>query len=242
MTFTKAQEEFAVRYYLWAREESRLEIERGFPLLKRMDTSICRRYLRQIAQLSPQDQHAFATMLIKRFHPQVIRLLGEEALSSEEVATIKRYTRGHVIELDPVEEAFFQRQIRADPTTKLDRKRFRKIIKESLAPILGQGEKDDGGGTWHYITNIENIRIVTHVDTGGKHDQLSYFHRIIFSGYQALHEQISVLDWMGLSSATHWRQLDDSKAEVTARFLAELCDHFLKVAPKLLKGINLANT
>jgi len=238
MTFREAQEEFAVRHYLWAREESRMEVERGFPLLKRMDISICRRYLRRMAQLSPEDQRAFSTLLVKRFHPQAMKLLGEEALTGEEVAEIKRYTAGHAVELDPVEEAFSQRQLAGDPTTKLDRKRFKKIAKECLTPVLGHEDGWGGGGTWRYVKPVGNLEVQTYLDTGGTHHQLCYSHRIIFSGHQTLIEQTSVMFWLGLGGgATYWHDLEDSKAEATAHLLAELCDHFLEVAPRLLKGI-----
>ena len=213
-----------------------MEIERGFPLLKRMDISICRRYLRRMAQLSSEDQRAFSDLLVKRFHPEALKLLGE-TLSSEEVAEIKRYTNAGALELDPVEEAFSQRQMRGDLTAKLDRRRLRKIIKEILTPILGREGGGGGGGTWRYSTPVENVRVETYLDTGGTHHQLCYFHRIIFLGHQTLEEQTSVLCWLGLASQTSWRHLDDSKVEATARLLAEPCAHFLEVAPKLLKGI-----
>jgi hypothetical protein len=49
---------------------------------------------------------------------------------------------------------------------------------------------------------------------------------------------ISALSWLGLSSGTNWNDLEDSKAELTAGLVAELCAHFLNVAPKLLTGIH----
>jgi hypothetical protein len=237
MTFEDAQKEFAVRYYLWATEESRMEIERGFPLLKRLEITTCRRYLRRMTQLTSGEQRAFADVMVKRFHPQALELSGE-ILTNEEVYEIKKYTASGALEIDPIEEAFFQREIHGDRTTKLDRKRFRRILKQCLVPILGHEDKGGGGGTWCYTTNVESVRILTYVDTGGTQHQLSYFHRIVFSRHQTLHEGISVLDWLGLSSATQWRQIEDSKAEATAHLLAELCSHFLTIAPRLLKGLS----
>jgi hypothetical protein len=237
VTFQEAQEEFAVRYYLWAGEETRKEVEQGFPLLRRMDTGMCRRYLRRMAQLSTEAQHAFAALLVKRFHPLALKLLGD-TLSSEEIAEITRYADVTAVEFDPLEEAFFQRQSEGDPSTKLNRRRFKKVVKEYLIPVLGREDKWGGGGTWRYKTPIENLCVETYLDTGGTHHQLCYSHAIIFSGYQTLIEQTSVLSWLGLSGQTSWRQLDDSKAEATARLLAELCDHFFKAIPNLLKRIS----
>ena len=237
MTFQEAQEEFAVRYYLWAGEETRKEVEQGFPLLSRMDTGMCRRYLRRMAQLSTEAQHAFAALLVKRSHPLAMKLL-DDPLSSEEIAEITEYADATALERDALEEAFFQRQVEGDPSTKLNRRRFKKIVKECLAPVLGREDRWGGGGTWRYKTPIENLRVETYLDTGGTYDQLCYSHTIIFSGYQTLIEHTSALDWLGLSSQTSWRQLDDSKAEATARLLAELCVHFFKAIPNVLKGIS----
>jgi hypothetical protein len=239
MTFEEAKTEYAIRYYLWAKEETRLEVERGFPLLKRFDISICRKYLRQIFRLPKEAQYDFAQLLTKRCCQLV--LVGE-TLSNKELAEIKKYAESSTFMLDPAKEAFFRRQLEGDVTTKLNRKRFKQIIKEQLIPIFGLEERWGGGGTWRYVTPVEGLRMETYIDTGGRCHQLSYFHRIIFSGSQTLEETTSALSWLGLTGgSTSWDDLEDSKAEATAQILAEVCAYFLKIAPKLLKGLADAN-
>jgi hypothetical protein len=236
MTFEQAQAEFAVRHYLWAAEESRLEVERGFPWLSQMHTRICRLYLKRMAELSIDDRHALAALLVKRFHVKALKLLGEN-LSDEEITEIKHFADGGALEIDPVENDFYQRQSKGDPTVKLNRGRLKNIAQERLSSIFVNEDHWGGGGTWRYSTPIGDMAVQTYVDTGGAQHQLCYFHRIIFSGSQALVEQTSLLSWLGLSSQTHWRQLDDSTTEEAVRILADACSHFICIAPKLLKGI-----
>jgi len=138
-----------------------------------------------MAQLSPEAQHAFAALLVKRSHPLAMKLL-DDRLSSEEIAEIIKYADGSAVELDPVEEAFFQRQLEGDPSTKLNRRRFKKLVKQCLAPVLGREDRWGGGGTWRYNTPVENLCVETYLDTGGTHHQLCYSHTIIFSGYLTL--------------------------------------------------------
>lgn len=239
MTYNEALEEFAFRYYLWARDEARLEVEHGYPWLKRMDDEDCRKHLRRMAQLPIEEQQAFTALFVRSRHdPRAVERAGDVPLSSEDIARRNRYYDSLAFEFDPVQQAFLRRQLHGDPTTKLDRRRFRKIVKECLAPIFGKEDRGGGGGWWFYTTSVEGLRVITDVDTGGTVHQLSYSHGILFSEREPLREGISVLQWLGLiGGSTCWSQIEDSKAEETAHFLAELCDHFLKAAPKLLEGL-----
>ncbi|MCE5200455.1 MAG: hypothetical protein ABFD54_12140 [Armatimonadota bacterium] len=237
MMYKEAQEEFNYRYYCWAREEAHLEIANGFPFMRRIDNAYCRKHLRRMAQLSIEEQQAFTALLVKRGHePRAVERAGDVPLSSEDIAKINRYFAEFPLELDPEDQAFLQRELQGDPTAKLDRKRFREIIKESLRPIFGKEDRWGGGGCWSYTTSIECLQVTTYIDTGGRYHQLSYDHRIMFAEIEPLHEGISVLHWLGFSSGTDWSQVEDSKAEETAHLLAELCDHFLKAAHGLLEG------
>lgn len=236
MEFEEAQKEFSVRFYRWANEEARLEVEREFPLLRQMDNSSCRIHLRRMERLSTEDQQAFVALLVKRYHPQAIKLLGETPLSDKESDKIKKYVRSFAYESDPVEQEFIQRQLNGDPTTKLDKRRFVKIIKECLEPIFGKEDRGGGGGAWSYTTIIEGLTVRTWINTAGRNN-LQYNHMIVFSGKQYLQRGVSVDYLLGLGATNYWYQIEDSKAEETAHLLAELCGHFMNAAPDLLKGL-----
>jgi len=87
MTFNEAQAEFAVRYYRWAREEFRSEVEHRFPLLTKLNTRTSKACLHLMGRLAVNDQLNFAAALVKRFHKQAVQLAGE-SLSSEETNMI----------------------------------------------------------------------------------------------------------------------------------------------------------
>lgn len=236
MIFKNAQEEFAVRYYRWSRLQASKEVADGYPLLKRMDHPSCRKYLRRMAQLSIEDQQAFTSLLVKWRHlPEIVEVSGDAPLSCEEIAEVKGYLGGLAYELDPASVSYYRRLQQGDPTANLDKRRFRKTLREHLAPLLGKGDPS-GGADWTCSTIIENLLVETYIDTGGR-TALHYYHDIIFSEHQYMGRGISVLGWLGLSGGTSWYQLEDSKAEETASFLAELCERFLKAAPELLKGL-----
>jgi hypothetical protein len=91
MTFKGAQIQFAIRYYRWARELFRLEVEQGFPLFKRLNTGPSRACLHLMGQLTPENQLRFADGLAKRFRKEALQITGE-TLNDWETQMIKRYT------------------------------------------------------------------------------------------------------------------------------------------------------
>lgn len=240
MDLKKAKEEFLIRYYRWSLLQGRLEVENGYPLLKRMDDSHCRRHIRRMEKLPMQAQQAFTALLIRRFNQQALELLGESPVTSEEEAEVRRYFDGLAQDIDLEHDRYLQSMMMDKPITKLDKRRFRKMIKERLTPILGR-EDPDGGVDWTYTTVIENQPVVTSIETGGSFKDLEYEHRINFAEdrYPYMGIRISFLGWIGLIASTVWWKVEGSKAEETACFLAELCNHFMKAAPELLKGLVL---
>lgn len=235
MTFKEAHVEFSARYYLWALGEFRIEIESGFPLLKRLDTQASKTCVRLMRQLSPSDQRLFADALVKRFHLQGVAAFGHN-LSSGEMSVIQDYINS-LLTTSTEEGTLLSGATAGDQGSKLNRKVFANILKNCLSPLLGNTFEKRGDGEWRYVWRVGDFKVHTYIDIGGRFHQLSYHHNIVFSGFDMLVDHASVHSWFGLSSQTHWR-VDDSKVEATAHLLTELCDRFLRVAPKLLKGIS----
>jgi hypothetical protein len=77
MDLEGAKDEFAVRYYRWAREDFRREIGQGFPLLGSIKGTAALRLLAAMESLGPDEQVRFADALVKRFHPRATELLNE---------------------------------------------------------------------------------------------------------------------------------------------------------------------
>ena len=191
MTFEEAHAEFSVRYYLWALEEFRVEIQEGFPLLKRLDTQPSKTCVRLMQQLSVSDQSAFANALVKRFHRQAMTIVGD-TLSPDDTQMIQNYIDSGLI-TSPEEDAVWDRRLAGDPALKLNRKVFTKTLKDFLFPVLGPDIESRGNGEWGYNCRIGSFQAYTRLDVGGRFHQLCYSHDIVFSGYQLLVERASVL-------------------------------------------------
>lgn len=231
MTLTEAQDEFAIRYYLWAREDFRLEIERNFPLLKQLDIQSSKKCLRLMDDLSLNDKLAFSVALLKGSHKRAVAILGETP-NSDENEMVNKY-----INLPLFEDAIYEDEPSCYLSPKLNRRFFIKRLKARLATIFGDRFEQRGKNEWRYTSETASLRTHTYIDVGGRFHNLCYSHAIVFEGYYTLVEHTSVLSWLGLISQTYWRQLDDTKVENAVNSLVQACSRFLNAAPALAKGI-----
>jgi hypothetical protein len=85
MTFSKAKNEFDIRYYLWALSEFHREIDQSFENLRLFKVGAGRDILEIMDRLDRPRQRTLAHALLKRFHPNAVAALGQKA-SAEELA------------------------------------------------------------------------------------------------------------------------------------------------------------
>jgi hypothetical protein len=83
MIFSEAKKEFQVRYYLWAISEWEKEIEDLFPNLRSFKAGTVWETHQFMQQLPKGDQLILAGSLLKRFHSDAVKTLGE-SMSPEE--------------------------------------------------------------------------------------------------------------------------------------------------------------
>jgi len=83
ITFSKAKEEFQVRCYLWAKSEWEREINESFPDLHSFKAGPAWETLQYMRQLSRREQLLVAGGLLKRFHPEAVKTLGETCSPDE---------------------------------------------------------------------------------------------------------------------------------------------------------------
>jgi len=81
--FSKAKEEFQVRYYLWAKSEWEREINESFPDLRSFKAGPAWETLEYMRHLSRREQLLVAGGLLKRFHPDAVKTLGETCSPDE---------------------------------------------------------------------------------------------------------------------------------------------------------------
>jgi len=77
MNFSEAKRQFDIRYYLWATSEFQREIEESFPVLRSFKAGSAWKTYQFMLQLSKDDQLILARSLLKRFHPNAVKALGE---------------------------------------------------------------------------------------------------------------------------------------------------------------------
>ena len=90
MTFEKAKQEFQVRYYLWAISEWEKEINESFPNLRFFKAGTIWETYQFMQLLNKREQMILAQGLLKRFHPDAVKILGESCSPEEESFRCKR--------------------------------------------------------------------------------------------------------------------------------------------------------
>src|ERR1039458_8735876 len=83
MTFSKAKQEFAVRYYLWGQSEFKKEIDESFPILRSFKAGIFGKRYRFMQQLDRREQLVLASGLLKRSNPDAVEALSENFTPEE---------------------------------------------------------------------------------------------------------------------------------------------------------------
>lgn len=90
MNFSKAKQEFEIRYYRWATVEFEREIDEGFPNFRLFKTGAVWELYYLMQQLPKPDRLTAAHGLLKRFHPDAVKALGETCSTEEKALRDKR--------------------------------------------------------------------------------------------------------------------------------------------------------
>jgi hypothetical protein len=84
MTFEKAKQEFQIRYYLWATSEFEKEINDAFPNFQSFKAGAFWKTYQFMQRLDKSKQVILAHGLLKRFHSDAVKTLGESCSVEEE--------------------------------------------------------------------------------------------------------------------------------------------------------------
>jgi len=175
MTLQEAREEFAARFYVWAKNEIRKEVTAGLPLLRRLETGCAFRFLSYIRALSDDEKTHLMTAYLRLQFPTAAERLGEPS-SKEDAELVARFMNSPIMQ-SPAQLALLGRQLDGEKHLFADRKVLRAAIREELNPIFGQKITRYGSATWTYFTPISDWTVETDIDTGGR-CQLAYYHVI----------------------------------------------------------------
>jgi hypothetical protein len=251
LSFHKAKAAYNLRYYRWAQEQGRREVEQGFPTSQLIRNELVYRFSEIARSMNKEEQLQFLSALVKRSHPDGAELAGEEITDSDK-KFIDRYVNHDRYEIAPglqVMDATFER--RGDKRIyrsisdrasllKIDNKQLRKLVVEKLRPILGDCSVKESLDNWWYETKIGSWSIWTIITANKNSVHLSYFHRINVQEGIALHDAfgLSPVQWLGIGgSSADWKLWANSEIEETVDSLYILVNLFLDAVPLLLDGI-----
>jgi hypothetical protein len=148
MIFSKAQQEFQIRYYLWATAEFEKEIVESFPNLRLFKAGTAWETYQFMRQLDKHDQLTLAHALLKRSHPDAVKVLGESC-SPEEVSL--RAQRDDFFRIKGLHQ--FVRQLEKNQQTAEARTLF-KTFRPSAIQIVGESHPDDDESLWSRLDAV----------------------------------------------------------------------------------------
>jgi hypothetical protein len=253
-----AQAEFKLRYYRWALQDFRREIDESFPFLKGFKTGSPADVLESMSGRSRSEQLTLASALVKRFHKDAVEAAGDQ-MTPEEEAACKEYL-DRIPRTHPLELALLRRAAAGERGVYANRGKLVRLVRAKLK-VAGMQvlESEDLVGVLSYQNTIGGWRIITRIHTRERHAQLRYDHTIYSvdkvvlvtwakdtwrEGQQELvplllHNWVSLAGWLGISSQTEWSDLVDSDGPNVAKELGALCKHFLHAASALLAGLSV---
>ena len=226
---TDEQREFAIRYYRWALEQWRSEIDGGFPILRGIRDSSCTGTLEIMKTQSRDERLEMARTLTKRRHPEAVAALGD-TFSTEEQRLFEhwRHLRATLYWESAEYAAVGQpRKKRIAP--------LRAAIRQVVAPVVGKEVDCCHGVLYRYETRIGRWTVATRIDFTDRQADIIYDHLIRLSeDSRRFAGPISVEKWFGISGVSEWRGLSDEEIPEAVANLALVCRRFLEAAPYLL--------
>jgi len=230
--FQEAKDEFALRYYRWAQEDSRREVNEDLRLLRQVKSHVAIRILTYIEGLSTDERIRLSDAQIKVGHPRAAELLGEQLTTGEQALLEER--REILLQPVPLEAELEGEPYGKKRIPRMNRGRFATLAKTELTRTLGQPEKKWRTGAW-FSNRIGEWTVSTDAGLGSP----PYYLQNIRKGErQRLVEHVSLLAWLGIGQTT-WDLARRGDELETARAMATLCSHFLEAAPRLLEGLTL---
>src|SRR5262245_58016569 len=236
MDLKTARDEFALRFYQWARDDFRREIREGLQFIASIKGSAALRFIEIWNTLSTREQSILARALLKWAHQEAVEHLGDYR-SAEEDELLQRYLTLAREDCQIEREIWKRRFAGQGPVKKINRRRFASLTKEKLKPILGESFQIMGRNDVQFSRTIGSWTVNTRVIVG---QPPYYHHRIVAVDHVFLWEQpIDILSWLGIPMGLTWNLiLDDDDAVGAAISMATVCAHFMRAVPKLLEGVS----
>jgi hypothetical protein len=253
MTFSKAQQEFQIRYYLWAISEFEKEINESFPNFRLFKSGTVWETYQFMQNLNRKEQLTLAHGLLKRFHSDAVKTLGESCSADE--ASL-RWRRDNFSPIPSTfEEQLVERKKAGEKIKFVSKRKLQKAMMKRFKDIFGDqcvnlNFDDIGDLSSSFDMKCCGWILSTHFWYGRRESLLQYSHTIssehdvehhgpngIYGARLVMAYFISFTAWLGITSQTQWEYLMEEDVEPACDAAIKLCGHFFEVAPKLLKGL-----
>ena len=211
---------------MWCLSETAKDLQRDHSLLSRVPSSNARYYLAFLQSLNGQQRSAATRALVRRYHPSALALSGD-TLTSEDTYWIARFT-----ESGSAAASAYTTRI-ADPghlsaVTDRDELDRPKLIKEVLGSVERQCRATPEAlknGVTRLSETHGRLTLVTAIDFGGRRP-FSYLQRVVDDGGSELGGATSVLQWVGISTATSFNLIRNEKIQQAAQTFADILNYF----------------
>jgi hypothetical protein len=251
MKFVEAKQEFQIRYYLWATSEFEGEINASFPNLRLFKAGPVWKLYQFMLRIDRDKQLVLAHSLLKRFHPDAVKTLGETDSSEEsslrdELDDFRRNVFGLEAEISTKRAA-------GEKIKFVSKSKLRKIMVSKFREAYGsQCVKMENGEEWDPLFDMKCCGWIISTQLWfGRHESLISYNHSIVSETRIHHPQnpeitapamkleqlISFSGWLGICSQTQWQYLMPDDVEPACDAAIKFCGHFFEIAPKLLKGL-----
>jgi len=201
----KSPDSLEAALHAWSIQQALNDFNAGFPLLLSIPNSEAKCYLRHVGELSPELKPQFVAALA-----QCARIGDPELFTEEVTATIlfflKKKARLRLARANQV------------PTDSLTR--FRHIYEQ--LQILGKCERRRDG--WEFRTPSNGYRIATVVQI---EPALKYWHHVYNPFGDCVLQDISYLQWYGISRTTVWDYMTGDPDERSLKLLRDVCVRFV---------------
>ncbi len=228
--------EFEERLFHWCLRDWDRELNSDFQFLRALDKSInARRAVSVMESLEASQLARLTRMLVKRSTTPRGLERCSESLTLMDEQLIEDFQE--LLEQESWRESM---QIPAGGFPKkkgqkrFSRRAFKKAVIAELSDVLGDKYEKCVGSEIIYETPIDQWKLVTFVDFGGRIHNLCYGHNIVNQEGENLIENYSLLRWLGISGGTQWYNLENEDSQQVAETLALLVTHFLNASKELL--------
>lgn len=253
MIFSKAQQEFQIRYYLWATSEFEKEIDESFPRFRSFKTGAVWGLYQFMQQLDRNEQLTLAHSLLKRFHPNAVRALGESC--SDEEKSLRSRLDEFRLAPSGLDVEIGGRRRAGEKIKFMSKRKLLKAMEAKFQSAFGdqciESEQVlEGDPSLRFRMKCCGWILQTNFWFGRRESVINYSHLIasptrikhhmhpeITAPAMLMDQGISFSAWLGITSQIQWEYLMDADVEPVCADVIKLCGHFFEVLPKLLKGL-----